>query len=94
MRGTLSSYILLFMHRVHTWQGLVTSTTGVLVLFLLCSLVGRFGVAFLGFGFSLDDTLIYIPPLSRPDWRNGSISEGINDRILLAFARDLNLTTG
>ena len=60
------------MHQASTRQGLAAPTTWVLFLFLLCSLLGRFGVAFLGFAFNLDNvgTTKYQPPLFKTDWVN------------------------
>ena len=78
VRGTLSSYAFLFMHQIRTRQGLVTPTTWVLFLFLLCSVAGRLGVALLGFAFNLDESPLYTPPLFRPDWVNGAVtSDGL-----------------
>ena len=74
--GTLSSYALLFVHQARTRRGLVTPTTWVLLLFLFCSLGGRFGVAFLGFAFNLEETPHYTPPLFRPNWANGTVDSG------------------
>ena len=74
VRGTLSSYAFLFMHQIHTRQGLVTPTTWVLFLFLLCSIAGRLGVALLGFAFNFDERPLYTPPLWRPDWVNGAVN--------------------
>ncbi|KAF8423516.1 hypothetical protein EV426DRAFT_700129 [Tirmania nivea] len=73
MMGTPSSYALLFMHQVRTRRGLVTPTTWVLFLYLLGSVFGRFGVAFLGFAVNLDDSAVYTPPLFRPNWANGTV---------------------
>lgn len=42
----------------------------VIFLYLLCSICGRFGVAFLGFGYTLEITVEYTPPQLRPDWEN------------------------
>jgi len=52
-------------------------------LFLLCSLVGRFGVAFLGFGFNLEDTSFHEETIFRPDWVNGTLN--MDDPILKAL---------
>ena len=84
MRGTLSSFTLLFVHQVRTRQGLVASTTWVLLLFLLCSLLGRFGVSLLGFAFNLEDSPFYDPPLFRSDWANATL--GGDDSIVMALA--------
>ena len=80
MRGTLSSYALLFIHQVRPRRKRVASTTWILFLFLLCSLVGRFGVAFLGFAFNIEDRLHYIPPLFRPNWENGTVNPNTGDQ--------------
>ena len=71
------------MHQVRTRQGLVAPTTWVLLLFLLCSLLGRFGVALLGFAFNLEDTAFYEPPHFRPDWANMTL--GRDDSIAMAL---------
>ncbi|KAF8423515.1 hypothetical protein EV426DRAFT_115312 [Tirmania nivea] len=73
MMGTLSSYALLFMHQVRTQRGFASPTTWILFLFLLFSVFGRFGVAFLGFTYTLEDRSNYTPPLTRPNWANGTI---------------------
>ena len=76
------------MHQIHTREGLVTPTTWVLFLFLLCSVAGRFGVAVLGFAFNLDESPFYTPPLLRPDWANGAVnSDG------LTLASESNFTS-
>ena len=79
------------MPQVRTRQALATPTTWVLFLFLICSLLGRFGVAFLGFAFNLEENAYYIPPLSRPDWRNGTVNG--DDSIQKALASQLGLPT-
>lgn len=61
------------MHQILPRRGLATSPSWILFPFLLCSLLGRFGVAFLGFAFNLDDTVYHIDPLTQPDWVNGSL---------------------
>ncbi|KAF8423518.1 hypothetical protein EV426DRAFT_700130 [Tirmania nivea] len=63
MRGTLSSYASLFMHKV--------GISGVVFLYLLCSVVGRFGVVTLGFAFNIEESP---PPLFRPDWAKGAVN--------------------
>ena len=65
--GTLSSYTLLYIHQVRTRRGLVAPTTWLLFLFVLCSVVGRFGVALLGFAFNLEETPLYSAPVYRPN---------------------------
>jgi len=89
IRGTLSAYASLFIHQFHTRKGLVSFNTWVLFLFLLCSVIGRFGVAFLGFAFNLEDSPNYIPRLFMPDWGNGTV--GGNDSIEMALASELGL---
>ncbi|KAF8423525.1 hypothetical protein EV426DRAFT_601855 [Tirmania nivea] len=76
MMGTLSSYALLFTHQVRTQRCFASPTTWILFLFLLFSVFGRFGVAFLGFAFTLEDTPLYTPALFRPNWANGTINGG------------------
>jgi len=73
MRGTLWSYCLLCIHQFRPLQRLATAAAWVLFLFLLCSLVGRFGVAFLGFAFVLEDIPHYTPALFRPNWETGTV---------------------
>ena len=83
MRGTLCSYASLFMSQVRSRRGLAAPTTWVLFLFLLGSLVGRFGIAFLGFSFILDDSLLYTEAIFRPNWANGTVSgDGSRDAAL------------
>ena len=89
IRGTLSSYALLFVHQVRTRQAMVSLTTWLLFLFLLCSVLGRFGVASLGFAFNLEESPNYYPPLFRPDWANGTV--GGSDTIEKALASALGL---
>jgi len=84
MRGALSSYASLFVHQVRTRRGVVAPTTWVLFLFLLCSFLGRFGVAFLGFAFNPEENPHYTPPLFTPDWVNGTVNEDDSMRIALA----------
>ena len=60
-----------------------------LVLYLLCSLLGRFGVAFLGLTFNLEDTPDYKPSLFRPDWQNGTLHR--DNSIETAMGLELNL---
>ena len=72
--GSLSSYALLFFHQVKARGRHITRTTLVLFLYLICSIVGRFGVAFLGFAFNLDETPLYTQPLLRPNWVNGTVN--------------------
>ena len=91
MRGTLSSYASLFKHRVRTRKGVVSLTTWVLYLFLLCSILGRFGVAFLGFAFNLDDNPYYYHPIVRADWVNGTV--GGNHSIENALAPEQDSTS-
>jgi len=74
MIGSPSAYALLFMRQVRSHRGLIAPTTWVLFLFLLGSIVGRFGVAFLGFAVNLDDSALYTPPLFRPNWANGTVN--------------------
>ena len=62
-----------------------------LVLYLLCSLFGRFGVAFLGLTFNLDDSPVNIPPLSAPAWENGTLHR--DDSIQEALDKELGRTT-
>lgn len=88
MRGTLSSYTFLFIHQVRTRRGLAASTTWVLLLFLLCSLVGRFGVSFLGFSFNLEESPFYGPPLFRPNWANGTVNPGPYHKISAPLISD------
>jgi len=73
MRGTLSQYASVFKHQVFTGQQ-CGSTTLLLFLFLLFSLLGRFGVALLGFAYNLKVNLYSEGPLFRPDWGNGTLS--------------------
>jgi len=61
-----------------------------LFLFLLCSLFGRFGVAFLGFAFNLEETSKYTPPLFRPDWMNGTLEGDESQKIALASAMSVS----
>jgi len=77
------------MHEVRTRRGLVTSATWVLLLFLLCSLLGRFGIALLGLAFNLDDSPQFTPALFRPDWANGTLSK--DDSVLTDLASELNI---
>jgi len=79
------------MHQVRTRQGLVSPTTWVLFLFLICSLCGRFGVAFLGFAFNLEDKVFHHNAIVRPDWVNGTITR--DDSIEKALVAALNLDT-
>jgi len=74
--GTLSSYALLYIHQIRTRRGFAAPTTWVLLLFVFCSVVGRFGVAFIGFAFTLEETPLYTPQLLRPNWVNGTIGQG------------------
>ena len=74
MRGTLTSYTLLFIHQVNTRRERFAPTTWILFLFLLSSLVGRFGVAFIGFAFNIEDRSHYTAPLFRPNWTNGTVN--------------------
>jgi len=89
MRGTLSSYGLLFLHQVRTRQGRFAPMTWVLFLFLLCSLLSRFGVAFLGFAFNLEDTPYYNAPVLRPDWVNGTVNGDTSIQMAMASALGL-----
>lgn len=73
MRGTLPSYMSLFVNQVRIRQRLATSTTWVLLLYILFSIFGRFGIAFLGFAFNFGETLHYAPPLFRPNWADGIV---------------------
>jgi len=89
MRGTLWSYASLFVHQVRTRRGIVNPTTWVLFLFLFCSLVGRFGVAFFGFAFNLEDSPSYTPALFRPNWANGTVhGDGSHDAALASLTGD------
>jgi len=88
MRGTLLSYASLFIHQVRTRRGLGASTTWVLFLFLVCSLLGRFGVAFLGFAFNLEEKPYYTHRLFRPDWVNGAVNG--DDSVRMALASELS----
>lgn len=88
MRGTLSSYTSLFIQQARTRRG---STTSVLFLFLVCSLLGRFGVAFLGFAFNLEEKPYYTHRLFRPDWVNGTVNG--DDSVRMALASELDLPT-
>ncbi|KAF8423514.1 hypothetical protein EV426DRAFT_717345 [Tirmania nivea] len=74
MKGTLSSYAAILMNKVRARWGFVTPTTWVLFLYLLGSLFGRFGVAFLGFAFNLEDSPHFSPALFRPNWANGTVN--------------------
>ena len=76
MGGTLLSYTLLFIQQVRIRQRLGTPNTWVLCLFVLCSLAGRFGVAFLGFSFNLEETPHVEHALLRPNWVNGTANGG------------------
>lgn len=64
-----------------------------LILYLLCSILGRFGVAFLGLTFNLDDAPFYRPPLSIPDWgsktlhRDNSVQKELDSVLDLATQR-------
>ena len=42
----------------------------IVVVFLVLSIVGRFGVASVGLAFNLENNLAITPPLYRPDWVN------------------------
>ena len=74
MNGTLSSYAFLFWHQVRNRKGLATLTTWGLLLYVLGSVFGRFGVAFLGLAYNLEETPLYDPPLFRPNWANGTVN--------------------
>ena len=78
------SYTLLFVHQARTRQGIASLTTWVLFLFLLCSLIGRFGIAFLGFAYNLEEMPYFISPILRPDWDNGTVNG--DDSIQMALA--------
>lgn len=71
------------MYQIRIRQGRV-ATTWVLFVFLLCCLFGRFGVAFLGFAFNLEDHPYYIPPTVRPDWENGTVNGDDSFQMALA----------
>ena len=43
-------------------------------MFLFTSLVGSFGIAFLGFAFAIDDTPKHTAALYRPDWVNATLN--------------------
>ena len=95
MRGTLWSYCLLFTHQFHNLRRLTAATTWVLFVFLLGSLVGRFGVAFLGFAFILEDIPHYTPPILRPNWANGTVNgDGSQDAALASLTGDSIQTKG
>jgi len=89
MRGTLSQYALLFKRQVFTLQQ-CDSTALLLFLFLLCSLLGRFGVAFLGFAYNIDVDPYSDAPLFRPDWENGSLNR--DDSSLKALTSALGIS--
>ncbi|RPB29215.1 hypothetical protein L211DRAFT_864775 [Terfezia boudieri ATCC MYA-4762] len=89
IEGTPLSYTALFMHEIRTRRGLVASGTLMLFLFLLCSLLGRFGIAFLGLAFNLDDSPHFTPPLFRPDWKNGTLSK--DSSVLTDLASELGI---
>jgi len=89
MRGAPSTYAALFMHQVGTRRGLAASTTWVLFLFLLCSLIGIFGVALLGFAFNLEENPNFNQPLCKTDWVNGTMNG--DDSIPMALASKLGL---
>ena len=74
MTGTFSSYAFLFMHKVRTHRGNATMATWVLCLYLLCSVVGRLGVAPLGLTFNIEEYSDYTPPIWRPKWKNGTVN--------------------
>ena len=89
MRGTLWSYFLLFMRQFRRLKRLTAATTWVLFVFLLSSLIGRFGVAFLGFAFLLEDIPIYTPAVFRPNWANGTVnSDSPHDAALASLTGD------
>ena len=86
MRGTLGSYAALFIHQARTRRGLGTPATWVLFLYVFCSVAGRFGVAFLGFAFNLEDSPVYTPALLRPNWEGGTVNgDGSHDAALTAL---------
>ena len=84
------------MHQARTRQGLVSPTTWVLFLFLICSLCGRFGVAFLGFAFNLEDKAFHHAPIVRPDWVNGMIpgDDSIQKALQIALHLDSRARVG
>lgn len=63
MRGTLAQYASVFKHQVFTLQQ-CDLTALLLPLFLLYSLLGRCGVAFLGFAYNIEDNPYSHAPLS------------------------------
>ena len=69
MKGTLSSYALLLLNELRTCKHLRTIFP--ILLYLITSLIGRFGVGFIGLTFNLNVEVSYIAPLMRPDWSNG-----------------------
>lgn len=70
--------------------GLRSVQTYIVLLFLICSIFGRFGVALLGLAFNLEDTPHYIPPRFRPDW----VHLTVLDRSLGAGAEDPGNSSG
>ena len=89
MRGTLWSYCLLFIRQFRPLKCLAAATTWVLFIFLLFSLIGRFGGAFLGFAFLLEDISIHTPAIFRPNWANGAVNgDGSHDAALASLTGD------
>ena len=86
MMGTLSAYTLLFMHQLRTCR---CHGTWALGLYLVSSVVGRFGVAFLGFAFNIEEAPLYTAPLFRPNWKQGLVKgDGSHDTALAALSGD------
>ena len=91
MRGTLLAYTSLFKLQIRTKQGRFTWATLVLALYLLCSILGRFGVALLGLTFNVEDTPFYTPPLFTPAWENGTLQR--DNSVQKVLDKDLGSAT-
>jgi len=76
------------MNQVRTQQ-LASLTTWLLLVFLLCSLLGRFGVALLGFAFTIEDNSVYEAPILRPDWANGTLNW--DNTVRIEFEKEVGL---
>ena len=47
-------------------------------IFIVLSIVVRFGVVLLGFAYNLEENPVFTPPLYRPDWVNMTVTNAMD----------------